>query len=518
MFNKIVPVVVISVFVAQAARSQEDVESDLPDSSEDIRPEYLLEDGKVFVQSGDDREELELAVSAMAIHVRGSNLYVALGFSGVAVYDLADPGRPRLAGQSPASGGKVVGFFEVDGGLWMKVDSTTALPLESVAAAAVVSTAFGAGAGEKGEQPEESTMTKAVHIVKTYPGRVKLDAGSDSGIKVEDQFAVFRIMKMDSQDDEDEEFSGSKMVAVLEVIAVSEKTSIARVWRGDRVSLSDEVTPVRERRMVARAVFPRRFENLGEVSVVIRPLLNVVGSSGFGFLGDLAVSWWGSAYFIDIRMQPLGFGWTDDGNIVSSSFLAEAGYDSRAFAVGLGAGVGVVSGDMGEMLVSKGLAEVGLDNSGNRVPEQPKWENRTTAAFALSQVVRLGARDGLHLNVYNLFLYYSDEQATSDDEDETGFVYGGTTGRFNIPLGARTDLFLGGGGGRMGYAFGEVGVFTWIKGNGDSGSFGVSTSAGGAGVWGVRKREYADYWDTEHIVVAGPMVSLGLTYRFGPTG
>jgi hypothetical protein len=244
----------------------------------------------------------------------------------------------------------------------------------------------------------------------------------------------------------------------------------------------------------------------------------VVGSSGFGFLGDLVVSWWGSAYFIDVRMQPLGFGWTDDGNIVSSSFLAEAGYDSRAFAVGLGAGVGVVSGDMGEMLVSRGLAEAAYDDSGNLVPEQPKWENRTMAAFALSQVVRLGARDGLHLNVYNVFLYYSDEQAESDDEDETGFVYGGTAGRFNIPLGARTDLFLGGGGGRMGYAFGEVGVFTWIKGNGDSGSFGVSTSAGGSGVWGVRKREYEDHWDTEHIVVAGPMVSLGLVYRFGPTG
>ncbi len=72
----------------------------------------------------------------------------------------------------------------------------------------------------------------------------------------------------------------------------------------------------------------------------------------------------------------------------------------------------------------------------------------------------------------------------------------------------------------MGYSYGAIGAFTWVRGNGDAGSVGLSVSAGGAAVWGNRERVYDEgtqyeYVDTDRVILAGPMMSFGLTYRFG---
>jgi hypothetical protein len=78
-----------------------------------------------------------------------------------------------------------------------------------------------------------------------------------------------------------------------------------------------------------------------------------------------------------------------------------------------------------------------------------------------------------------------------------------------------TDLFLEGGGGLMGYAFGAFGLFTWLVGNGDDRSFGISASAGGATVWGSKEVSQGTRTYDERVSITGPMVSLGLTYRKG---
>ena len=67
----------------------------------------------------------------------------------------------------------------------------------------------------------------------------------------------------------------------------------------------------------------------------------------------------------------------------------------------------------------------------------------------------------------------------------------------------------------MGYWFAEAGIFAWLKGNGAPGSLGISASAGGAGIWGEQKPDSGEDWEVESINIIGPMISLGLTYRFG---
>lgn len=462
--------------------------------------EYRLEAGELIVVAGERQQRVALPAAATALLASGGMLYAALGEHGVAVLELSDPASPKLLRQIPVSQGRVVGFFEADGKPWMKIESTTAVPLGgAVSLARAVPTVSAAPSQPAAGAPEADPVRgreAPVLIVEIYLGQVKLNVGSDRGVKVEDRFSVFRMMGVNSEGGE--EFEGKELVAVIEVVAVSPTSSLARLWRGDRVRINDEVQPARPDHRPSN-VFPRHLADIGELSFVLRPLIKVGKPKGFGALCDLSLAYWGEHYFVDFRMQPLGFGWTEDGSIVSSSFLVEGGYSGRAFGVGLGVGAAVVSGDMSSMLESTAM---GRTSDGGFIPES--WNARTQGAFALSQVVRMGARDGLNFSVSNILLYHKD----SGGSDESGFVYGGTTGKLTIPLVARTDLFFGGGGGRMGYWFGEVGVFAWVTGNGDAGSFGLSASAGAAGLWG-------DDEDGDSITIIGPMVSIGLTYRFG---
>lgn len=137
-----------------------------------------------------------------------------------------------------------------------------------------------------------------------------------------------------------------------------------------------------------------------------------------------------------------------------------------------------VNGDLSDLLrVSSADAAPLPDGTSS------SWSQRTSTAAALAQNVRLGARDGLNLTLVNVLIYHRPSVG------DGGFVYGSTTGRLQVPLIPSTDLFAEGGGGYMGYAFGAVGVHTWLDGRGDPGSFGVSVAPGGAAVWGSREIE-----------------------------
>jgi hypothetical protein len=352
------------------------------------------------------------------------------------------------------------------------------------------------------------SLDRPIRILEILPGEVRVDAGSDDGMSAGDLLAVFRRQAVKTEAEGD--FEGEEMVAVIEIIAVATDSAIAELWKGDRVRIGDEVRPAPDTRSRSH-VYPRRLPDLGELALVLRPLLAVGSTGGFGGLAEVTAAYWWRYMFVDIRMQPLGFGWTEDGNIVSASFMAEGGFDGRAFAIGLGAGVSTVNGDLDEMMRSFGVAT----DAGGEPAQETEWDQRTRAAFTLSQQVRLGARDGLSLSVYNLLMYDK-----GGEDGDSGFIYAGTGGKVTIPLAARTFMFLEGGGGVMGYGFGDLGVFTWVRGSGDAGSVGICALAGAAGVWGVRKKTVTPaggqpYTETENVTIAGPMVGLGMTYRFG---
>ncbi|MDD5307167.1 MAG: hypothetical protein PHU25_07585 [Deltaproteobacteria bacterium] len=475
--------------------------------------EYAVENGALVVVQGETRTTVAADGRVESVLVSGKELYAALGERGVAVYALGDPASPKLARIVPSPGGRVTGFHVAGGEVWMEIASVSAVPVGGRGAVAKGSSQatpeVSIEAEKKEAQLRAKRIARKIGIRRMEPGKIEVDAGSADGVQVGDRLSVFHTRPV--EDGGEESFVGRELVAVVEVIAVKEKSALAELGRGARVSKEDEVEPARADHESSNT-YPHKLEGLAEVGATIRPLIKVGTPVGGGLLSDVFATYRGGSYFMGLRMQPLGLGWTDEGNVVSVSALVEGGYDGRAFGVGLGVGLSSVNGDMDFMLESSSVAAV---DAGGKDKGQKSYSQRTRNALALSQQVRLGALDGLSLTVYNIIIYHD---ATSGAD--SGFIYGGTSGRGNIPLGTRTSLFVEGGGGVMGYGFGALGVSSWIIGNGDAGSLQLSVSAGGAAVWGSREvtqtdSEGKEYTTAQEVMVAGPMVSMGLAYRFG---
>jgi hypothetical protein len=482
-----------------------------------------LEGGSVVWLQGSTRTKLGIADGVSAILLAGTELYVARGTSGVAVYDVSIPTAPRLLREHATSGGFANGFTTIDGQVWVLVTSKLAMPVgaasratgESPAVPAVAPEAAAPSAAVTSITPPQPKSDQAATDATNYgvrlvsPGVVEIATGAANRTKLGDHFALYRTDKRAGVGNES--FTGEIFVGVAEVVAVRDESCLAEMSRMATPRTNDYARKSR-RTEEERSVFPTRVPNMGEYSAVLRPLLNIGTPLGVGVLADLELTYWGQAYFAGATMQPLGIGTSADGRVVSIAALVEAGYDGKAFSVGLGAGAAWVNGNIDDMLGATSM-DSGSSGTSTTVTKQD-----THGAFAVSQVARLGARDGLRLQLRNVLLLHRES-----DSKQRGFIYGGTSGKMTIPTGRAADFFFEGGGGVMGYWFFGVGVGTWILGNGSPGSLHLSVSAGGAGIYSSRRVTstftYSDgqSWTStsdDNFGVAGPMVSIGLTRRF----
>jgi hypothetical protein len=86
-----------------------------------------------------------------------------------------------------------------------------------------------------------------------------------------------------------------------------------------------------------------------------------------------------------------------------------------------------------------------------------------------------------------------------------------------IPVGSRAWLLFEGGGGSAGYGYGEIGLRSLLRGNGQQGSLFLSVTLGGQGVFEFRTRmcvqvDFAFPCEDDQIY-AGPMLGIGAEYR-----
>jgi hypothetical protein len=148
--------------------------------------------------------------------------------------------------------------------------------------------------------------------------------------------------------------------------------------------------------------------------------------------------------------------------------------------------------------------------------------DKSRLAMAISQKIRLGALDGLHVEVMNAF-FLSGE----------AFQYGGTTARVQIPMavvftvndvGAASWLVLRGGGSYAGHAFGEAGLRVLVRGDGDRGSLFFTPTVGGGYLRGLQEAPCPDYTREsfgadpdavcgEPVGYGGPMIGFQIEWR-----
>jgi hypothetical protein len=166
----------------------------------------------------------------------------------------------------------------------------------------------------------------------------------------------------------------------------------------------------------------------------------------------------------------------DQGNAGALNGALIASYDSQYIELGLGLGAQTV----------------------NEVDTTVDSGSGLTAV----QIVRFGARDGLNLAARtNIALFHSQ------------FQFGGLVVSSQIPLTRGYWFLLDGGGGNIGYAYGELGLRALLAGNGLSGSKYLSVTAGGVGIFNSGSCD-ANFSCTPERSYGGPMVGVGGEWRF----
>jgi hypothetical protein len=354
--------------------------------------------------------------------------------------------------------GKVQALFVRGDAVWVELLRAEARPLDELA--------------RESAPVSELAIATALpaSVAKATPhGQVKAQAGlertislgAQDGLKVGDSVEFYTASGEEEQE---------TPLAVGEVVRVSRHDARVELGMGERVPTAASARPT-SRKTTRSLVAPPRIGGLFVLEGGVSPYLPI-GTLGVGALASLAVTYLAERpFYARAEIAPVGgvISSESDGAVFAGHVLA--GYDHTYFAVGVGVGLMLGSGQV-------------LYDYDNKSAEP---------VFSVKQSTRLGAADGLHFRVDTVFALAS---------REWHFAY--AEGSAQIPLGARTWLTLSGGGGEVGrFAQGALGLRRLVRGDGGSGSLFVKPSVGVVAV----ERLSSTTMDT------GPAVGVHLEWR-----
>lgn len=463
----------------------------------ELRLEPTSEGFRVVLPGGEAASEVKVGPTRELLRFRDV-VYAALEDGGVEVVSLATPTRPERMGRI-ASGVRAARLVLSGGTLYVLETQHRAYPFDlgdpgHPRAESAVGLAPSRREGAIEAQPapapvvvqapaEVGAPQAEVRVRGVTKGRVLFDGGSEAGLK--DGVRV-RIISQRLVEVPDLSTGGTRQVASGETTAVVQvehaeaKQSMARLGRGDVAEPGDLVVVTTEE-LSERLFLPRRAPFTVRWGFHVRPFLGLevstqAGSSKpFGVLADL----YGAYYFekapvrIDVSASPIAFAVGANDRHYPMTFAATGAYTTDYFEIGLGVG-----------------ALVG--NAGPCPPYGPD-SCEVNTGFTINQVLRLGALDGLHAS-----------WRSSVFSRREAFTFGMGRGELNVPLSSRLGLFGAGGGGENGWAFGELGVRTYIGGAGARGTLIISASLGVTAIMD----------GPTHESVAGPAVAFGSEWRY----
>lgn len=452
--------------------------------------DYRVDGRTLTITTDGQSAEVPLSCSGSTVLVHEAVAYVACGAAGAVVVDL---GAGKEIGRRDM-GGTVTGFFVVDGTVWAQVQRLEARPVvqgDPRTGPVVVAPSRTQPADPPqdpkttGEPKAEDAPLPEAEVVEIRSETVIVGLGAEHGIKRGSHIEIFvrRDVEFGGESTVEEE-----QILIGKVSAVSATRCEVRLGVNERVPAGALARP-NPARLTSNRVSPPRLGNLWEFIFTARPFL-ALGTFGFGTISDATVRRrFDGPWSAELRLEPLGLGFADEGNIVAASGNVIGSYDTRLFSVGLGLGWAAINDSLQNSLSA--------DANGN-----PVQFDRVRSGLSLAQAVRLGSLDGLHLAVLNSFLFYQSE-----------FNYGGTTATLQIPAGDTLWVFgRGGGGAATGYAFGEIGLRVRLLGAGDSGSLFLSPSVGGGALFG--EKDCDDYEGcVQDVSYGGPLVGLGVEWR-----
>lgn len=420
-------------------------------------------------------------------HRSGNHLLLACGPAGVWEVELSDQ-SPRFV-RSFAFQGDVVGLFtEADGRLWVKLQVFEARPLTSGAAPDSASgsvgamrfpddgAASGSPASAVEPKPAPSPAPPAVtgkhvgHVILSEPGQVVVSIGSSDGVSRGDRIEL----SLKSEGAEGDTVPSGETLAIGVVTQLTEQTARVRLGVDETVPVG-ALASLTKSNPTASNTAPPRVGNIWSVETMVRPFA-ALEELGAGILLSATLSRrFASAFRLQAVLDPLALADVEakrSENAVNAVILTS--YDSQYFEIGLGLGAQTVSS--------------AVTNPGS--------------GLTVAQLIRLGAQDGLNITARTSVVLFHSQ-----------FGFGGMVGSMQIPVGRGYWLLLGGGGGDVGYGYGEFGLRALLGGNGLAGSRFLTVTAGGATVFGDGDCDEFNICENS-VAYGGPMAGIGYEWRF----
>jgi hypothetical protein len=455
--------------------------------------------------------------AGLSVVEEGGKRYVLMADGVVEVWSIG--ATPERLGTIQAPG--AVALFSGGGRVWAEVREVRAVPVDGAAPAVAAVAAVAPGADAKPAQPQPPAKAAApvIRTVSVSEGNAVVDAGSAAGLVLG---AHVRFLRVESYEVPKLDGSGMETRAAEEEIGsgvvqrVEADRAVVEIARGGRVVVGDRLDTTPSDSPDVRA--PRRFAGFREIGGVVRPMLPL-DTLGVAMVNEAWITvGYEQPWYVTARLAPVAMGWSTDGNPFTVAALASAGFDTRYYGAGAGIGWSMLN-------VNSGVPDISHYDEGTTTIQGDFQD--VSSAFSFVQEARLGARDGLRLEIRNTLVirpsyevsetyeerpdpYNPDYTVTyttvNVTEGPAEIAFGGLSMDLNVPVGSRSELFGDFGFGESGAMWFEAGVGTWLRGNGDVGSLGLRVGAGGASVTGTPNQGY--------VSLGGPMVSVGARYRF----
>jgi hypothetical protein len=428
----------------------------------------------------------------LAEHRQADKLLLACGAAGVWEFALG-AAAPRFV-QSHAFSGEVIGFIsEPDGRLWVKLRVLEARPFPAASAGAAAvfpdvaqpSPATGPESPVVNPRSIPSATSRSLaqvsptpdrknsgRVVREAPGEVVISLGTSDGIQRSDHLEF----ALESGDSGSEEAAlAREVIAVGVVTNVSPHGARVRLGLNESVPVGAFVSPTRALPSSSLSA-PPRVRGLWELELFLRPFA-AIDELGGGAVLSGAFGYRFKHLHLQAVVDPLAFAAVKSrGGVFTANAALIASYDSQYVEMGLGVGAQTVN-QTGFML------EPG-------------------SGLSVAQQIRLGARDGLNLSARTSIVLFHSQ-----------FQFGGMVASGQIPVTRGYWFLLNGGGGNLGYAYGELGLRVLLAGNGLAGSKFLTVTAGGVGVFrsGTCDESFSCTDDTAY---GGPMAGIGGEWRF----
>ncbi|RKG90922.1 hypothetical protein [Corallococcus terminator] len=318
-----------------------------------------------------------------------------------------------------------------------------------------------------------TTTARRLTITAVKDGDVTLSGGDTAGVR---EGSRVRVRTQDARE------------VVLEVVESREDSARARLGRGESVRVGDTAV-VTDAPATARLFFPEPGVPHLRYGFHARPFLALDATTRLGrsaraggLLLDAFVAWrpGESPVVLSAQLEPVGFGLGTGLRHTPGAAYAAVAYSTDFLEVGIGAGV---------LFGQKSCYPELEPDTYKEIPGKNVCESN--AGPSIQQVLRLGALDGFHLA-------WSSSILSRDNK----FRFGSGRGELQVPLTPSLSLFGAGGGAASGWNFGEVGVRSFLKGTGGTGTTVLSASLG-----------IVSLSDGTGNALTGPSVAIGIERR-----